>query len=41
MQDETTLQTLIIVPLIYLGAILTNQNSIQENIKSRLKSGNV
>jgi len=25
----------------YLGTILTNQNSIQEEIKSRLKSGNV
>jgi hypothetical protein len=25
----------------YLGANLTNQNSIQEEIKSRLKSGNV
>jgi hypothetical protein len=24
----------------YLGIILTNQNSIQEEIKSRLKSGN-
>jgi len=24
----------------YLGTILTNQNSIQEEIKSRLKSGN-
>jgi len=24
----------------YLGRILTNQNSIQEEIKSRLKSGN-
>ena len=24
----------------YLGAIITNQNSIQEEIKSRLKSGN-
>ena len=25
---------------IYLGTIVTNQNSIQEEIKSRLKSGN-
>jgi hypothetical protein len=25
----------------YLGTTLTNQNSIQEKIKSRLKSGNV
>jgi cell fate (sporulation/competence/biofilm development) regulator YmcA (YheA/YmcA/DUF963 family) len=25
----------------YLGTALTNQNSIQEEIKSRLKSGNV
>ena len=25
----------------YLGTTLTNQNSIQEDIKSRLKSGNV
>jgi len=25
---------------IYLGTTLTNQNSIQEEIKSRLKSGN-
>jgi len=25
----------------YLGTTLTNQNSIQEEIKSRLKSGNV
>jgi len=25
----------------YLGTILTNQNSIQEEIKTRLKSGNV
>ena len=25
----------------YLGTNLTNQNSIQEEIKSRLKSGNV
>ena len=25
----------------YLGITLTNQNSIQEEIKSRLKSGNV
>ena len=24
----------------YLGATLTNQNSVQEEIKSRLKSGN-
>jgi len=24
----------------YLGTILTNQNSIEEEIKSRLKSGN-
>jgi len=24
----------------YLGSILTNENSIQEEIKSRLKSGN-
>ena len=26
---------------IYLGTTLTNQNSTQEEIKSRLKSGNV
>jgi hypothetical protein len=25
----------------YLGTTLTNQNSIQEDVKSRLKSGNV
>jgi hypothetical protein len=24
----------------YLGTVLTNQNSIQEEIKTRLKSGN-
>jgi hypothetical protein len=30
----------IIVLLTYLGTTLTNQNSIQEEIKSRLKSGN-
>jgi len=28
-------------PFHYLGTTLTNQNSIQEEIKSRLKSGNV
>jgi len=31
---------IIIIILKYLGTILTNQNSIQEEIKSRLKSGN-
>ena len=29
------------VEFIYLGATLTNQNSIQGEMKSRLKSGNV
>jgi hypothetical protein len=43
MQDEVTIYTLIIVPerveeFRYLGTNLTNQNSIQEEIKSRLKS---
>jgi len=27
--------------MVYLGRTLSNQNSIQEEIKSRLKSGNV
>ena len=29
------------VEFIYLGTTITNQNSFQEEIKSRLKSGNV
>ena len=47
MQDEVTVQRLIIVPLKEeeqyknLGTNLTNQISIQEEIKSILKSGNV
>jgi hypothetical protein len=47
MQDEVTVSRLIIVPLkgwkssnTYLGTTLKNTNSIQEEIKSRLKSGN-
>ena len=35
--DKSSFET---VEEIYLGTILTNQNSIQEEIKSRLKSGN-
>jgi hypothetical protein len=47
MQDEITVLRLIIVPskgleeFKYLGTTLTNQNSIQEEVKSRLKLGNV
>jgi len=59
MQDEVTVEILIIVPLVclfihsvtyvtfarveefkYLGTTLTNQNSIQEEIKSRVNLGN-
>jgi hypothetical protein len=46
MQDEITILRLIIVPskgwkeFKYLGTTLTNQNSIQEEVKSRLKLGN-
>ena len=46
MQDEVTIQRLIKAPferveqLQYLRATLMNQNSIQEKIKIRLKSGN-
>ena len=46
MQDKVTIYRLIIVPLKggvdlkYFGTTLTNQNSVQEEIKSRLKSGN-
>jgi len=45
MQDEVTIYRLIITPLkvedfTYLGTTLTNQNSMQEEIKSRMKSGN-
>ena len=44
-QDEVTTLVLITVPervedFKYLGTTLTNQNSIQEEIKCRLKSGN-
>jgi hypothetical protein len=39
MQDEVTIQRWIIVPL--KGWMSSNQNSNQEEIKSRLKSGNV
>ena len=43
-QDEVTLQRLKIIPkdgiVRLFGKILTNQNSIQEEIKNRLKSGN-
>jgi len=44
MQDEVTVQRLIIVALKefkHLGTTLTNQNCVQEEIKSRLKSGQV
>jgi hypothetical protein len=46
MQEAVTVRRLITVPLKeveelkYLGTTLTNQNSIQEEIKSRLKLGN-
>jgi hypothetical protein len=41
MQDEVVIR-LIIAPLKgkYLETTLTNQNSVQEEIKSRMKSGN-
>jgi len=44
MQDEVTVQRLIIVVLEefkYLGTTLTIQKCIQEEIKSRIKSGHV
>jgi 3'-phosphoadenosine 5'-phosphosulfate sulfotransferase (PAPS reductase)/FAD synthetase len=47
MQDEVTIRTLITVPLKGWNSsdiwekILTHQNSIQEEIKSRVKSKNV
>jgi len=44
MQDEVTVQRLITVALEefkYLGTKLTNQNCIQDEIKSRLKAGQV
>ena len=45
MQDEITIQTDNssfgwLEQLKYMGTTLTNQNSIQEEIKGRLKSGN-
>jgi len=46
MQDEVTISRLKIVPLkrveefTYMGTTLMNQNSIQEEINSGLKSGN-
>ena len=42
MQDEVTVLIMILVPLKgWKGTILPHQNSIQDETKSRLKSGNV
>ena len=42
MQDEVVIKRLIVAPLKrkYLETTLTKQNSVQEEIKSRLKLGN-